>query len=108
MQVQTEFFSTHPQGERLSTPSEPAPHWPVDTPGGRFYAELDPETPISREGQLVFFAQFLQTGQCWERFLKNCPLTYTGNRGSKVVNVLGTAFMSTPSAVTPSTQAFSA
>ena len=71
-----------------------APHWPVDTPGGRFYAEFDPETPISREGQLVFFAQFLQTGQRWERFLKNCPLTYTGNRGSKVVNVLGTAFIS--------------
>ena len=86
MQEQTESFSTHPQGERLSTHSEPAPHWPVDTPGGRFYAEFDPETPISREGQLVFFAQFLHTGQRWERFLKNCPLTYTGNRGSKVVN----------------------
>jgi hypothetical protein len=63
MQVQTESFSTHPQGERLSNPSEPAPHWPVDTPGGRLYAQFDPETPISREGQLVFFAQFLQTGR---------------------------------------------
>ncbi len=65
-------------------------YWPVDTPGGRFYAEFDPETPISREGLLVFFAQFLHAGQRWERFLKNCPLTYTVNRGSKVVNVPGT------------------
>jgi len=94
MQVQTKSFSTHPQGERLAPPSEPAPSWPVDTPGGRFYAEFDPDTPISREGQLVFFAQFLHASQRWERFLQNCPLTYTGNRGSKVVNVLGTAFMS--------------
>ncbi len=94
MQTQTESFSTHPQGECVSAPSESASHWPVDTPGGRFYAEFDPENPISREGQLVFFAQFLHASQRWERFLQNCPLTYTGNRGSKVVNVLGTAFMS--------------
>jgi hypothetical protein len=94
VQVQTESFLTHPQGERLFPPSVLAPSWPVDTPGGRFCAEFDPETPISREGQLVFFARFLHAGQRWERFLKNCPPTYTGNRGSKVVNVLGTAFMS--------------
>jgi hypothetical protein len=62
--------------------------------GGRFYAEFDSDTPISREGRLVFFAQFLHAIQRWEPFLQNCPLTYTGNRGSKVVNVLGTAFIS--------------
>ncbi len=93
MQVQTESFSTHPRVS-VFPPSELAPNWPVDTPCGRFYAEFDSETPISRAGQLVFFAQFLYAGQRWERFLKNCPLTYTGNRGSKVVNVLETAFMS--------------
>ena len=94
MQVQTDSSSTHLQGERLLLPSELAANWPVDTPGGRFYAEFDLDTPISREGQLVFFAQFLHAGQRWERFLENCPLTYTGKRGSKVVNVLGTAFIS--------------
>ena len=51
---------------------------------------------ISRESQLVFFAQFRHAGQRWERFLKNCPLTHTGNRGCKVVHVLGPAFMSVP------------
>ena len=94
MQVQTKSFSTHPPGECLSTLSEPSPIWPVDTPRGHFYAEFDPDTPISRESQLVFFAQFLHASQRWERFLQNCPLTYNGNRASKVVNVLGTAFMS--------------
>jgi hypothetical protein len=34
----------------------------VDTPGGRFYAEWDDETPVTREGQLIFFFQFLHTG----------------------------------------------
>ncbi|HEY5852014.1 MAG TPA: transposase, partial [Lysobacter sp.] len=68
--------------------------WPVDTPGGRYYAELDYEAPVTREGQLIFFAQFLHTGGRWERFLENTPLRYEGNRGSRVVNVLGTAVLS--------------
>jgi hypothetical protein len=32
--------------------------WPVDTPGGRYYAEIDDESPVTREDQLIFFAQF--------------------------------------------------
>ena len=83
-------------GSTGSHSSEPAPCWPVDTPGERFYAGFDPDTPFSREGQLVFFAQFIHGSQRWERFLQNCLLARTGNRGSKVVNVLGTAFMSVP------------
>ena len=83
MQLKARSFSTHPGGERVSAPSTPPSSWPVDTPGGRFYAEFDPVTPISREGQLVFFAQFLHASQRWERFLQNCPLSYTGNRGKQ-------------------------
>ena len=94
MQAQTTSVSAHPVGEPVLTPSKPSPSWPVDTPGGRFYAEFDPDTPLSREGQLVFFAQFLHQSQHWQRLLQNCPLTYSGNRASKVVNVLGTACMS--------------
>ena len=66
----------------------------MDTPGGRFYAEFDDDAPVTREGQLVFFAQFLHTGGRWERFLKRCPLKYEGNRGSAVVDVMGTATLS--------------
>ena len=36
--------------------------WPVDTPGGRYFAEFDDEAPVTREGQLLFFAQFLHAG----------------------------------------------
>src|SRR6195952_5351749 len=68
--------------------------WPVDTPGGRYWAEFDEEAPVTREGQLIFFAQFLHTGGRWQQFLDKSPLAYTGNRGSKVVDVLGTAALS--------------
>ena len=52
------------------------------------------EAPVTREGQLIFFAQFLRTGGVWERFLAGSPLRYVGNRGSAVVDVLGTAVLS--------------
>ena len=64
--------------------------WPVDTPGGRYFAEFDDEAPVTREGQLLFFAQSLHAGGRWERFVSNTPLHYVGNRGSAVVDVLGT------------------
>jgi len=84
---------THPAGETFF-PGKKSPPWPVDTPGGRYYAELDLDAPVTREGQLIFFAQFLRTGGRWERLLQGCPLHYEGNRGSKIVDVVGTAALS--------------
>jgi hypothetical protein len=66
----------------------------LDTPGGRFFAEWDPDAPVTREGQLIFFFQFLHVGGRWEEFLSGCPLHYTGNRGSGAVNVMGTILLS--------------
>lgn len=66
----------------------------MDTPSGRYYAEIDDKAPVTREGQLIFFAQFLHVGGRWERFIKSTPLRYEGNRGSRVVDVLGTAALS--------------
>jgi hypothetical protein len=83
-------IGTHPEGESVF---ERIP-WPIDTPGGRYYAEFDEEAPVTREGQLIFFAQFLRTAGLWERFLERSPLRYTGNRGSSVVDVLGTITLS--------------
>ena len=66
----------------------------IDTPGGCYYAEFDDDAPVTREGQLIFFTQFLQTGGLWKKFLAGAPLQYTGNRGSAVIDVLGTAALS--------------
>jgi hypothetical protein len=66
----------------------------VDAPGGRFYAEWDPDAPVTRDGQLLFFFQFLEAGGRWEQFMSGCPLHYTGNRGSGAGNAMGTVLLS--------------
>jgi hypothetical protein len=66
----------------------------LDTPGGRFYAEWDEQAPVTREGQLIFFFQFLEAGGRWEEFLRECPLSYTGSRGSGALNVMGKVLLS--------------
>jgi hypothetical protein len=84
----------HPLGEVLKSPPAIVGAWPVDTPGGRFYAEWDDETPTTRDGQLIFFFQFLEAGGRWEQLMDNCPLHYRGNRGSGAQNVIGTVLLS--------------
>jgi len=49
---------------------------------------------VTREGQLIFFFQFLEAGGRWEELLRDCPLTYHGNRGSGARPVLGTVILS--------------
>ena len=94
MEAPTSLISAHPQGEGKTVLQAPAGRWPVDTPGGRFYAEWDEQAPVTREGQLMFFFQFLHVGGRWAEFLRRCPLHYTGNRGSGAANVMGTAMLS--------------
>ncbi len=81
-------------GECQNTPLCPPGPWPVDTPGGRFYAEWDTGAPETRDGQLTFFFQFLSAGGRWKEFLARCPLQYTGNRGSGAAKVMGTVLLS--------------
>ena len=94
MSTPAAMISPHPAGEQESSPEFPSGCRPVDTPGGRFYAEWDDEAPVPRKGQLIFFFQFLHTGGRWERFLRDCPLRYTGNRGSGARRIMGTAILS--------------
>lgn len=94
MEACTPPTSAHPKGEGKATQQIPPGSWPVDTPGGRFYAEWEDQAPVTREGQLIFFFQFLHLGGRWEEFLRKCPLYYTGNRGSGALNVMGTAMLS--------------
>ena len=90
MSLLSPLKNAHPAGELLNESGFPAGSWPLDTPGGRFYAEWDPEAPVTREGQLIFFVQFLHAGGRWDEFMRECPLHYTGNRGSGALNVMGT------------------
>jgi Transposase DDE domain group 1 len=90
MELISEPFGAHPNGEIPTCNTS----WPIDTPGGRFQAEFDPDSPVTVHGQFAFFAQFLHAGQRWAPFIKDCPLEYRGNRGSGKLNVMGTAVLS--------------
>jgi hypothetical protein len=94
MQRENAPLNTHPEGEQEIQSIQAQTNWPVDTPGGRYYAEFADDAPVTREGQLIFFSQFLHSGGRWEQFLRGCPLRYFGNRGSKIVDVLGTVTLS--------------
>jgi hypothetical protein len=94
MESKTVVLAPHPGGELKTVPLEALPRWPVDTPGGRFYAEWETQAPVTREGQLMFFFQFLEAGARWSQLLADCPLSYVGNRGSGKLNVMGTLLLS--------------
>jgi hypothetical protein len=94
MDAPVTVIAANPAGESKNTTSYPPGSWPLDTPGGRYYVEWDDQAPVTREGQLIFFFQFLHAGGRWEEFLRDCPLHYTGNRGSGALNVMGTVLLS--------------
>jgi hypothetical protein len=94
MDASTALICANPAGESEKTANLPSGSWPLDTPGGRFYAEWDGGAPVTREGQLIFFFQFLQAGARWQEFVAKCPLFYTGNRGSGAPKVMGTVLLS--------------
>lgn len=48
----------------------------VDTGGGRFHVEWDPQAPVTPLGQLVFFAQFPAVGPLFADWVRDCPLRY--------------------------------
>ena len=94
MDASLPVISAHPAGECKTPHQYPSGSWPLDTPGGRFHAQWDDQAPVTREGQLIFFFQFLNAGGRWEEFLRECPLHYTGNRGSGADHIMGTVLLS--------------
>jgi hypothetical protein len=85
---------THLEGEQTEALIQAGQRWPLETLGGGFYAEWDMQAPVTREGQLIFFFQFLHQGARWSEFMRECPLHYTGNHGSGSHNVMGTLLLS--------------
>src|SRR4051812_20101502 len=87
---------SHPAGESSNQAPPVSGSWPLDTPGGRFHAEWDDQSPVTREGCLIFFFQFLEAGGRWAEFLRGCPVAYSGNRSSGAGNVMGTVLLNQP------------
>jgi hypothetical protein len=66
----------------------------IATAGGRFQVKWDENGSASALGQLVFFAEFLEVSGLFERWVQNCPLTYSSPNAPEVQDVLGTWFLS--------------
>ena len=52
------------------------------------------DDPVTRDGSLIFFFQFLKAGGRWEALIKTSPLRYHSNRSSAIRDVLGTMMLS--------------
>ncbi len=66
----------------------------ITTAGGRFHVRWDENGSASALGQLAFFAEFLDVTGLFERWAKNCPLSYSSGNAPTVQEVLGTWFLS--------------
>ncbi len=86
--------NSHLKGESKLPQNSSTSAWPIDTPGGRVHAEWCDDAPVTREGTLVFFFQFLAAGGRWEKLVKAIPLTYRSNNASDPKDVFGTLLLS--------------
>ncbi len=66
----------------------------VDTPGGRIHVQWDQTASATPNGQLAFFAEFLETAGIYKSWVENCPLTYTSPNAPSKYDVLGTLLLS--------------
>ena len=98
MPLQIAPVPAHPSGETLlltSSADQPLPdHLQLDTCGGRVRVEWDPQAPVTPLGQLVFFAQFLQTSGRFERWVADCPWRYPSPNAPARRDLCGTVLLS--------------
>jgi hypothetical protein len=66
----------------------------VDTPGGRIHVQWDQTASATPNGQLAFFAEFLETAGIYQSWVEDCPLSYTSPNAPSKYDVLGTLLLS--------------
>jgi hypothetical protein len=66
----------------------------VDTPGGRIHVQWDQTSSATPNGQLAFFAEFLETAGVYKSWVEDCPLSYTSPNAPSKYDVLGTLLLS--------------
>ncbi len=56
--------------------------------------QWDDNVPITLQGHMPFFSEFLHAGGLFEHLVENCPLSYKSNNAPEVGDVVGTMVMS--------------
>ena len=64
------------------------------TPGGRYQVRWDEGGSATAMGQLAFFAEFLEVGGLFDRWVTECPMAYTSPNAPETRDVLGTWLLS--------------
>ena len=62
----------------------------VNTIGGLIQVHWDQKSQATPNGQLVFFAEFLQATGLYQAWLSSCPLVYTSGNAFNLTDILGT------------------
>ena len=65
----------------------------VDTLGGRMHVRWDSAAAATPHGQLVFFAEFLAATGVFDRWVAQCPLSYSSGNSPGQRDVLGTLML---------------
>ena len=85
----------HPKGElKIPEKNALAAAIEVETYAGKIHVEWDPTAAVTPIGQLAYFIEFLKLGHRFDRWVKDCPLSYASNNAPKKIDVLGSLFLS--------------
>jgi hypothetical protein len=93
MKAETGWSDAHLAGEPKNAAAGAEPEMVIDTPGGRYRAVFDEQTPVSALGPLVFFAQFLRAGGRFDALCADAPLEYRSANAPQVRDLLGTLLL---------------
>src|SRR3712207_7266509 len=86
--------SVHPSGEaadKALATSEPSA---LDTFAGKVFIRWDPDANVTGFGPVAYFIEFLKTNGLWERWVEDCPLSYTSPNAAPKQDILGTVMLS--------------
>ena len=66
----------------------------LDTFAGKVHVKWVPDAAVSSLGQMPFFIEFLKTSGLFDKFVDDCPLSYTSANAPEKRDVLGTLVLS--------------
>jgi len=91
MEPQNHSIVAHPPGEQPTVEVRSAI---ADTFAGRIHVEWDATAPVTPFGQLAFFIDYLKQGGLFDRWVADCPLSFTSPNAPKKRDLLGTVMLS--------------
>ncbi len=66
----------------------------LQTPSGAIHSTWEEQAPITLQGYLPYFSEYLLSGELFSSWSEECPLVYRSNNAPKVPDVSGTAVLS--------------